>query len=339
MERSLEKSDRVRGLDSIRFICAFVVFMGHGGAPRLFGDVSGFREVVSNLYTSLWAGPAAVIVFFVISGFCIHYPFADSAQSINLPSFYARRFLRILIPMAVIIPIAEMRGLPFSKFNLSILWSLVAEMVYYLIYPALRKIHGAGWGKAIAIAYVAAAIMVVTTHPEAMKYNSFQSFNWLLGLPCWLLGCWLADRVKNRSLPQVTSRVIWQWRVAVVVAAVATHYLFLRSLVGFPWTLNLFALLATAWLMREIAYGRTNPPLRMVESAGLWSYSLYLVHEVISDLFGFTSIRNPIAQLLVADVLTLVACYAFYLVVERPSHHVARSVARDVTAATESVRF
>jgi peptidoglycan/LPS O-acetylase OafA/YrhL len=106
--------------------------------------------------------------------------------------------------------------------------------------------------------------------------------------------------------------------------------------VGFPWTLNLFALLATAWLMREIAFGRTNPPLRILESAGLWSYSLYLVHEVISDLFGFAVIRSPIAQLLVADALTLVACYAFYLVVERPSHQVARSVARAITGRTHA---
>ena len=46
-------------------------------------------------------GVAAVIVFFVISGLCVHYPYARSGHC-PLPSFFARRFLRIGIPLAVV---------------------------------------------------------------------------------------------------------------------------------------------------------------------------------------------------------------------------------------------
>ena len=76
------KSQRVAGLDSIRAICAFWVVMGHIGAPPLLeglDEANPIAKVVAGIYGNLWSGPAAVIVFFVISGFCIHYPYASDA--------------------------------------------------------------------------------------------------------------------------------------------------------------------------------------------------------------------------------------------------------------------
>jgi len=62
-------------------------------------------------YGNLWNAPAAVIVFFVISGLCIHLPFARSLESPHLGAFYSRRLLRLLIPIAVTIPLNRACGL------------------------------------------------------------------------------------------------------------------------------------------------------------------------------------------------------------------------------------
>ena len=57
---------RIAGLDSIRGLCALVVVFGHLGAPPLthYLDTESWVDRVGRgLYSSLWNGPAAVIVF------------------------------------------------------------------------------------------------------------------------------------------------------------------------------------------------------------------------------------------------------------------------------------
>ena len=75
--------DRIRGLDSIRFIAALIVVFGHGA----FLDLSAWLDhermpgrLLVGIYNNLFAGQAAVIVFFLVSGFCIHYPFRHAAR-------------------------------------------------------------------------------------------------------------------------------------------------------------------------------------------------------------------------------------------------------------------
>ena len=77
---------RIRGLDSIRAVCAFWVVMGHFGGPPITAGIDESHPVshlVSGIVNNFWNAPAAVIVFFVISGLCIHYPHRDS---LTLPS-------------------------------------------------------------------------------------------------------------------------------------------------------------------------------------------------------------------------------------------------------------
>ena len=59
----------LKGLDSIRFLCALWVAFGHFGVPRLtlFVDKSTTVGLVLNgIYNNLWSGPSAVIIFFII---------------------------------------------------------------------------------------------------------------------------------------------------------------------------------------------------------------------------------------------------------------------------------
>src|SRR3954463_9589743 len=99
------QSRHVAGLDSVCFVCAAWVLFGHFGFFPLSSFVGGsprIHRVVEAALGNLFSGPAAVIVFFVISGFCIHYPFRDG-RPLPLKSYYSRRYVRILIPMAAAI--------------------------------------------------------------------------------------------------------------------------------------------------------------------------------------------------------------------------------------------
>ena len=58
------------------------------------------------------------------------------------------------------------------------------------------------------------ALLLAATNPRAKDYPSWGlGLNWVLGLPCWLLGCELAERSAPGLPAGPTS--IWRWRIAV----------------------------------------------------------------------------------------------------------------------------
>jgi peptidoglycan/LPS O-acetylase OafA/YrhL len=82
------------------------------------------------------------------------------------------------------------------------------------------------------------------------------------------------------------------------------------------------------WLRAEASYYWDKNPWRLLVWGGQWSYSRYLVHPLVismcaaSGLLAFESRRDWI----VVVVLILLASYVFYLVVEWPSHNLARKI-------------
>ncbi|MBW4522011.1 MAG: acyltransferase [Scytolyngbya sp. HA4215-MV1] len=330
-------TDRVSGLDSLRFVCAMWVFFSHGADPPLVDALnpdSPIGLMARVLYNNFWNGPAAVIIFFVISGFCIHYPHTGTLKSLHLAEFYSRRMLRLLLPVAVAIPLSSAIGIKLDLFQESILWSLLAELIYYLLYPGLRVIHlrCRSWAPIIVVAY-AASLAVVLTNPTAGNYPSYgAALNWLLGLPCWLLGCALAESVRRQALPTISQGALWLWRVGILGLAWGSRSLQLHSPIGYPWTLNLFALVVAAWLLREISFRRITSPTAWLEWAGNWSYSLYLLHPAAGafcDRIFPTMLHGWLHWILLCSFV-LATCYLFYLVVERPSHLLARHISRSL---------
>lgn len=333
MEKGSANLDRIRGLDSIRFICALWVLFGHFAAPPLTDGIdlgSRLGYLIGGISSRTFTGTPAVIIFFIISGFCIHYPYSKSNGPLKLGEFYTRRFVRILIPVMVAVPISRIVDVRLSLFEESVLWSLVAELVYYCLYPLLRlTARGSSWRTLVIISFVG-AFSVALTNPTALRYPSYGSeLNWALGLPCWLLGCVLAESIRAGVRPTVSRLSIWGWRAVLYGAAMVCITLRFHTPIGFPWTLNLFALVAVPWLSREIEYYRTHPPSHILEWAGLWSYSLYLMHMPAKPFFDALQLPNLgyFFNWAILCLFVLAFCYVFYLLVERPSHEVARRAA------------
>jgi peptidoglycan/LPS O-acetylase OafA/YrhL len=332
---------RVRGLDTIRFFLAVWVVAAHFLVPLDIDKSTTIGKIISGIYGNFINGPAAVIVFFVISGFCIHYPFRDGKELALIP-YFSRRQLRIWIPIIVAIVCGIPLDVKFSFMERSIMWSLIAEEIYYLIYPlilaARRKF---GWQKLLIFAYAAAGAIILSD-PTINDYPSYgPHLTWLLGLPTWLLGCCLAERADKICADATNNQVvhIWWWRFAAWLLSFICSVANFQSPIKYPLNLTVFAVFAFFWLSREIAYFQSHAPNRIFENAGKGSYSIYLFHLFAPPLYvllQLPALNPPLLHLCVQIAFSLPICYIFYLLVERPSHNLARKVAELLTPKSPS---
>ncbi len=324
--------ERVRGLDAIRTVCAFWVVMYHFGGPPLTAGIDRSTLagwLIGGVYNNFWNGPAAVIVFFVVSGFCIHYPFSKDLQIPSVFAYGIRRYLRIGIPLAAVMVVSTLLGVSLSPFHDTILWSLVAELVYYTLYPAILVIRrrGVRWRWIILTSFVF-ALSLVATEPSSKEYPSWGvGLNWVLGLPCWLLGCELAEFVGRGG---TKSGSIWLWRMAVWGVSIVLSVLRFHSPVGFPWTLNFFAIMVAFWLAQEVTRYRHRPPSVFLEWCGRWSYSVYLCHVPAHALWVLLPLPNLgfAINWLMFVTFIMTASFLFYLAIESPSHRIAKHAAQ-----------
>jgi peptidoglycan/LPS O-acetylase OafA/YrhL len=331
----MRKQPRIAGLDTLRFLAALWVVFGHCGNPPLEHLIASphfvgraVHAAVGNIF-----GPVpAVIVFFLISGFCIHYPYR-SPGTFEVAPYLARRCLRIGIPLVVAIVLANPLQVNLSLFQKSVLWSLVAELIFYSLYPILRILHAQfGWNKIILASYAASVAVVAIFTPTAKDYGaSGIGLTWIICLPYWLLGCRLAEEKFDPSAT-VSISGLWCWRAAVLAAAAGFNLLRFHSGVGYPWTMGLFAALLYFWLRLEIIAFFSRKPIRALEWGGKWSYSIYLTHLIAFALFA--RVHSPdlgyFGNWIEMIGFILLFAYVFYLVVERPGHGFARWMAKVV---------
>ncbi len=89
-------------LDALRFLAAFVVFLGHYGARRISGGL---------FYQLSWLGQPAVDLFFVLSGFVIaHVVATRESDAMRYAAARTGRILSVVVPALVITAIADTIG-------------------------------------------------------------------------------------------------------------------------------------------------------------------------------------------------------------------------------------
>ncbi|OAJ52545.1 acyltransferase [Paraburkholderia ginsengiterrae] len=349
-------------LDAIRFLAAFWVLMYHFRPPA-FKELLPHRLAFlgSALWsgsTALFAGPAAVIVFFVISGYCIHSAYQRDV-TLKPISYYASRFVRIGLPLVILLCLVQ--PLPTGQNYLeSVLWSLYCEMVYYAVYPLLRA-HFRYIGEMIVGCAIVAGVMVAVVrligHPacHSCVYETYGvPGTALLYAAGWISGCLIAETQRNstrfnvrsayspltmlirRGLDMSTrflSHHLVALRVTVVMAGAAIMILLSGSslkpafvpLVTPDITLPLFQFLAAIWIATETVTPSASSIWSKLAALGAWSYSLYLCHKMALALLEMTQFdATSRFAWFVQVALAFVISYAFYRLVERPSHGVSQ---------------
>ncbi|WP_158992200.1 acyltransferase [Mucilaginibacter sp. L196] len=322
-----DNSKWFKGVDSIRFILALIVMLSHFDDPiadHCKKSGSHAVQLFGALLANAFNGTAAVIAFFIISGFVIHYP--NKNKTIDLKKFWIRRFSRILIPLIVIF----FAGIKFNHPDQLVIWSLICELAYYALYPLLAKIPGS-WKQKFIAAFIISAIMICTlafhelvafykqsNHMMQGYYWQFGfSLTWIVGLPVWLLGVVLAEHIDN--FKQVSFGKVAIYRIAIFLVSCILGFAKFHLHLSYILSMNIFAIALYKWLQAEIVYFKTRKPYIIFEHMGKFSYSLYLCHPII---YALLVLLIPVNMLTypIFIILTIIISYVFYLLVERPAH-------------------
>ena len=312
MEKPIER--HIDFLDPIRGIAILLVFLFHSLTAAFGRDElpwgPWFRDFhVPHSFVALFPvtfGWAGVAIFFVVSGFCIHLSFSRQP---NWALFFRRRFFRIYPPyLAVLLFFAflfPMTRLHFSADETAVgqllshaglydnfsalwqfginpsFWSIAVEVQLYLLYPLLiLMVSRFGWRRSL----VALAVLEITLRlADGVLFTARGAGLpvWVSGSPfiywfSWSLGAFIAERhIRGESLPVPRSLIY-----GLAVLAVGTSLI--KPLFNLPFVL--FALLTTAVVAKLLHHSDRPFPLpnalrNHLRQVGLWSFSLYLLHQ------------------------------------------------------------
>jgi peptidoglycan/LPS O-acetylase OafA/YrhL len=305
-------------------------------------------------------GGSAVMLFFVISGFCVHLPYAGNHRPFNLAEYGIRRSFRILPPYLFAVGLTCL--LEWSVFSLGgpaptpwplvgrvavltqnygahggqlltngSLWSLPVEvelyLAYLLFYPLLRK--AGGW---IAMALVSVLSLVASMGYFFGIKDLGQNFLFFWAI--WCAGALLAEGFKRECLPRFK---IWNWLTLLVLAAAAVwgeSRQWHLAMVTYLWAGAYFHLV---WLALLSPHFLLRFPKRLIQIAvgmGTISYSAYLIHGPLFAFCGFGWQRlaggKPASYLvpLAFSVLVWFAAWLFWKCCELPFHQMAQRLAK-----------
>ena len=333
---AISKKQHFRFLDGLRFICAVWVVFSHLGEPPIFTVFDGsalsmLAVLAQKVFSIMFNGTAAVVVFFIISGFCIHYPYV-SGREFSVSAFYISRLTRIAIPMLAAIGISLF--LPHGYTSLeAVLWSLYCEIVYYTIYPLLRLMYSR------FDYYLPIAVSFTVSFGLALVPDQHDGFFWtygvlgsaLLGLPIWMLGCLVADVVYGQRAPKLlqhphTGLVL---RVSVLILCILTALLHNKTAFDFKFSMLLVAPFFALWVLFEFNQIKSFWLFEKTSSVGQGCYSIYLAHKLVlptMSLFFVVEAGSPGWIFTMTGVV--IGSAAFYFLIERPAHRLSKSLSK-----------
>ncbi len=369
-------SGRLASLDGVRGVASVVVVLYHVSLlarPFATGRISepAWDIATETPLKLLFAGTEAVQVFFVLSGLVVALPLLRGGAS--WPGFFAARFVRLYLPvwgallfaaaLILLIPrdqasvtsgewiananatsvdplhlLSEATLTPVSYTLVNTLWSLRWELIFTLLLPVAvllaRLLRRWAW----PIAALMSVVMVVgrVAGVDAAVY-----------LPAFFIGTLIAVRLDSlRDWAAERSRP-WQWGILTGVSAL----LLVASWLSRPFVESSSALGQALWGLSGVGaaglivvaigspLARRLLEVRPILWLGKVSFSLYLVHApILATLaFSFGDARWWLVGI-VGVPLSLVVAAAFFQLVERPSHGLARRVGRAVQTRSEAVR-
>ncbi len=349
-------------LDGLRGIAALVVLIRHSVMliPSVSDESAGSQRkglVWWFTYTPLhvvWAGPEAVVVFFVLSGFVLTRS-ADS-PSFSWRRYYPSRLLRLYLPVLGALVFAAATVALIARPALSNisswasgqqsvhvtthgflhqlaliigpgaldppLWSLRWEVLFSLVLPL--AVYGAARRPRIAVASVALLLVLplASTHVWSGLAGRF-----VLYMPMFGIGAVMAHnddalRAIGLRLGKVTgSFVLGAAIVLLTLWWVARDQ---NALIYRPAEIAGAALLVFAfgyWRSAQTA-GESRP----LQWLGKRSFSLYLIHFPIVMAVAYSLGANSRFAIFVAVPVALTVTEIFYRVVERPSHLLSQRI-------------
>ena len=323
----------INGVDSLRFALALIVLLSHFETPLmpiLRESASPLFQFIGELIYLAFNGTAAVIGFFIISGFVIHHSSKSGIRNWKL--FIIKRYIRIILPLLTI----SILGYKFGSPEKGLLWSLICELVYYSLYPLFLALK-VNWFKLCVYSFLLSMILMLVIAQDDIKafFNQDDEnfhglywqagiyLTWLVGLPCWLLGVIIAEKFDAYKKISFNSLVLF--RILIFLSSILLQYTRVHLHISYIISMNFYAILLYYWISNEITYYKDKELSSVFEYLGKFSYSLYITHPfmyvIIPIFIPYTTYTYPIYIF-----LALLFSYTFYLIIEKPSHNFARSL-------------
>lgn len=302
------------------------------------------------------------MLFFILSGFCIHLPIAGKNRPPNWWAYAVRRFLRIYPAYLIVVLLCLLGSLVWASAGVDqsgelnvyaasavlaqnwlyggrqiainpSLWTIPVEVEAYIFYPIL--IWAWRW-QGLAIAFIlACSLTAIGVAFFAFGHGQASATFFKYGV-IWSSGAWLAEAYAKGRAP------IWtKWHLmGMVGTAVLTMMLGLAGVnvfyLHFGWALFSFLLLLWVLGPGETLFSANKwwvPPLVFT---GTLSYSLYLLHFPLFKLAGSAWIQlygtKPESFLVptLATLLVVPMAWVFYRLIELPFHDLARKLGSSI---------
>jgi peptidoglycan/LPS O-acetylase OafA/YrhL len=291
--------------------------------------------VVVNHMTTLQSGLAAVLLFFVLSGYWVADLWDKTPQPHRLATFYLNRFLRIWpLYLAVMLICAAIRhhvpgfsevfllgaaSRPFPHL-IGTEWSLDIEIQFYILLPLLAPLM-ARTPNALLAVLLAAIAWAGWRFETATGIITIAKF-----IPAFAVGMWLQrskwvpdDRTAALSLYLFAALAIaqmWLWELQGPVM----HALF-RG-----WDDDALAAVWVAPLLPYVAASMHRPSDADDRRRGDLSYPLYLAHLpvliVAQEIYNWRTLSGAIVLFALMTVFAL----AIWLGIDRPAERFRRAL-------------
>ncbi len=362
----MNDENRYLALDAIRGVAALIVVLGHcyGVLPAMLKE--SFAILKSPPFLLLTNGRAAVMVFFVLSGFVLALPYWRG-QAPTYPSFVLRRICRIYIPFAAAIALAAlafsltphgiagtadwaeriwggrslsadglaghfaMTGIWDHIFLDSPAWSLVHEMRISLLFPLLvlccRSTIG---GLCFAVATFLAGMYLAANYGAFRDYPiTTDSFAGTLAATVAIMPAFIFGILLARHRDAVTARLLRltvSARACLWVVCIASFCVIDSFRYAPLMMMGATMLLALTLSSATAKHALLNPALQWL---GKVSYSLYLVHVPVlfTVILAGRGMAGYGTLVCISLVLSLVAAALLHMLVEKPALALSRRIA------------
>ncbi len=325
---TVEKLGDLPPLTGLRFFAAFFIFVGHA-TPMMLKFTPSPQLVINVTNCFLEVG---MELFFVLSGFVIHYNYADVGRlphSQNLARFYIARFARIyplyvlFLALQHVLYGGDLRatafflgmtqswvfvlfgGVPlFGHLSAFITWSISTEWFFYCLYPIVAWLltmtrHRLAAALALAALALLGLVQVVFLYLHDQEANAFAQAVW--GPPGIAFWGWLLSLSPVGRLPPF-------------LIGVATAHIF-TTRYGRPVSESErrlgIVLLTLALACTIMMCGAQSVGSRYVNSIALFVYSL----SIAVIIFCCARYRSLFSRMI--SVPLLIACgdasYSIYL--------------------------
>jgi peptidoglycan/LPS O-acetylase OafA/YrhL len=316
LQDHLPRLDVLRGVAILFVVFFHLLVMADGWRipwNGLWADLSAWHYISYPLLPLMWGGLLGVPLFFVLSGFCIHYAFLRRGKSLEAKNFYWHRFLRLYPAYftACVVYAALVAWLPYKLLSYKYeniyqlpvhlllvhnlnkstfmgingaFWSLGVEFQFYLLYPLLLLMRRK-WDLRVCL------VISLGINIALQLYNSLTrhiidppvSVEWSFPLVTWcdwIMGACLAEAYVAKR------RLFSQWWLMLLVCAVffvGSQMFKSLHVQSFLFSSALFAVLMDRYIPDPRPLTRIE---RAIVPIGLVSYSVYLWHMPIVQLTG-----------------------------------------------------